>query len=260
MKCFFITTLLCVTSLNACLTKEEVEKLGYRENWRQRETNLTLYRESTNKQPEQIIIDPQHVPANRILPHNIKVYYPCPSRDFLANKSDINFETDETLVEGNYCGPEEGSERIFWSLVRDRNNTMHTVPTARLMILLTKKQLEEAGYQENWQEGTNDLRIDTINGQVIIKGHHVPVYGSFDRGTEVYFPRPIHNYMSDKNNISFETDGTHLQGHYCGPETGLRIFWSIVESEGERFTVPTRDLMVQTTLLKAIQLRRKSTI
>lgn len=250
MKCFSITTLLCVVTLNAGFTKEHVEAQGYRQNWEKNSEDLIV---TKNSMPL-FTIDKSHIPANEVLPLDTKIYFPVPVRNFLQNKHDISFETNGTFEEGQYFGPERNSDRLLWSKIKDTKGTILTVPTARLMILLGKQQLESAGYQENWKERPNGIEVATMNGSAYIDKNHIPARNILPQKAEVFFPVPARDYLKNKEDSDFVTDGTFKHGYYCQTETSSsRILWSIVEDDnGKRHTVPTARLMINRRLFQEI--------
>jgi hypothetical protein len=258
MKRFFITTLLCAATLNA-MTKEHVEAQGYYQNWEKNNKDLIV----TDGKTPLFTIDKSHVPANEELPYAIKIYFPVPSQNFLQNSSSIFFETDGTFEEGTYIAPEKNPLRFLWSKIKDSKGTVLTVPTARLMILLKKQQLEEAGYQENWKERSDNLTITTSKGtKLTIDKNHVPALKRLNKETEVYFPVPVRNYLQDKEDIEFVTNGAFKRGHFYKQETdGSRSLWSIVEDDNEkRYAIPTARLMINRLLLREITSPFKETI
>lgn len=124
------------------------------------------------------------------------------------------------------------------------------VVTCTKCLTIKEKALLD-GFSENWSESSKDLVLE--NG-LTINGTHVPKYDSLFPKTKVCFPVPARNFLQNKDDVFFETNGSFEFGIYCGPEEGSsRELWSIVEtSSGERYTVPTARLLIhEEDLLKA---------
>jgi len=260
MKCLSITMLLCVITVKAAPSIEEIVRSGFYENRRDSGEDLTFTLKNQHGKPELITIDKSHVPTNQVLPHYAEVYFPVPARNFLNNAEEIHFETQGSFAFGHYWAPERDTKRIFWSIVEDTTGKKHTVPTARLMIRLDQEQLEETNYQENWSDTATDMQIELINGFFSINKNHVPSHSIFPQATELFFPLPSLDYSKDKENIDFKTNGRFTQGYYYAPETNSsRVLWSIVEDiYGKRYSVPTARLMIHANTLRTIQSRRRS--
>lgn len=257
MKRFFITTLLCATALSECETiKEKALSNGFSENWDESATDLVLN--------NGLIINKNHVPKYYFLDPKTRVFAPVPARDFLKNPYDVLFETNGEFEECIYCEPEskKDSSRELWLIVETLSGNKYTVPAARLLIP-EEDLLKAAGYVKNWKDRKENLTVGTPYGYCSIDKSHVPALKRLNKGTEIYFPVPARDYLNNKEDIDFVTNGKFKHGRYCSQEIDKtkRILWSIVEDDnGNFYTVPTVRLMINHLLLRSITSPFKETI
>lgn len=250
MKRFFILTIASTAALNACYTKEAVERAGFHKNW-----------DSSNKEhliqqgDKTFTIAASHVPTCEKLPFYTKVYFPIPSKNYLDNVYDINFVTNGMLEEGVVLGPETGSLRYGWTRVRNGQAIVKTVPTAELWIedteeaaeSLTKEDLLMGGYKENWKERKNMLKNTVKNtvlvgintGSVEVDKKDIPARTHLPLGIEVYFPASCINDMNE----------TFNHGRYCGPDMN-KVCSSIIEDKYQnRHSILTARLIIHASLI-----------
>lgn len=126
MKRFVITMLLCVTAINA-VTKEELIKTGYQENWRPGTPDLSLAFVDSFEQKKPLTIKGGHVPAQGSFPRGTEVYVPT---------ADGSYEQAFYRAPDVQLDKKTGMKKIFWTTVVNENNkNPRSVPTARLMVL-----------------------------------------------------------------------------------------------------------------------------
>lgn len=263
MKHFFIFTLVCTTALNACYTKEAVERAGFHKNWAPTNEERTIQQGQRS-----ITIAASHVPTEEPTP-GIRVFFPLSTKNYLANPDDYDFTRTGMFKEGICLGPEKGSLRLLWTLVQDRQEKKLTtvVPTAELWIennqpadsslpQLDKEELCNAGYKQNWKEKKirslvkkkdglhreNSLTVLVNNKIVSVKPEDVPVRSVLPPGIGVYFPAT--------------TGTTFNYGYYRRPATPTnnQPFWSIIEDDnGNELLIRTAALLVDASLVDEIQ-------
>jgi hypothetical protein len=123
------------------------------------------------------------------------------------------------------------------------------VCTTALNACYSKEQIEQAGFYENWDKTNKEYSITDGTRRIVIACSHVPTNEVLPYDTEVYFPVPVINFLENKYDTEFKTNGAFDYGLYLGPEEdSSRIGWSIIaDFKGRKHTVPTARLRIRLT-------------